>query len=196
MGKWFWRQIDFSPKSSRLAINASGTCQRALFSTDNYPAPDKKQLRTVWERHSKAVAACWNYQGNLKRKYWYLGPTLLIYLFIYLFIPPFWFNWSRVTMVPPWWSSGKASACQCRGHWFDPWVQEDPTCLTATNPMCHNYWALRPKLLKPTRPRACVPSSLCCTREAMAMRSLPTSMKTSPRSLQLEKSPRAVQPKS
>ena len=26
----------------------------------------------------------------------------------------------------PWWLSGKASACQCRGHRFDPWVGSIP----------------------------------------------------------------------
>ena len=28
-------------------------------------------------------------------------------------------------------------------------VQEDPTCCRATKPVCHNYWALMPQLLKP-----------------------------------------------
>ena len=26
----------------------------------------------------------------------------------------------------PWWLSGKASACQCGRHGFDPWGWEDP----------------------------------------------------------------------
>ena len=30
-------------------------------------------------------------------------------------------------------------------------VQEDPTCRGATKPVCHNYWAHVPQLLKPTR---------------------------------------------
>ena len=25
---------------------------------------------------------------------------------------------------PPWWPSGQASACQCRGHGFDPWSRK------------------------------------------------------------------------
>ena len=31
-------------------------------------------------------------------------------------------------MVPglPWWSSGYESACQCRGHGFDPWSRRIP----------------------------------------------------------------------
>ena len=40
----------------------------------------------------------------------------------------------------PWGLSGKESACQCRRRvWF--LVPEDPTCLRATKPMHHNYWA-------------------------------------------------------
>ena len=30
-------------------------------------------------------------------------------------------------------------------------VQEDPTCRGATKPMCRNYWACAPQLLKPAR---------------------------------------------
>ena len=26
----------------------------------------------------------------------------------------------------PWWLSGKESACQCRGHGFDPWSRKIP----------------------------------------------------------------------
>ena len=26
----------------------------------------------------------------------------------------------------PWWLSGKESACQCRGHGFDPWIRKIP----------------------------------------------------------------------
>ena len=26
----------------------------------------------------------------------------------------------------PWWSSGEESACQCRGHRFNPWFQKIP----------------------------------------------------------------------
>ena len=29
-------------------------------------------------------------------------------------------------------------------------VREDPTCCGATKPVCHNYWAHVPQLLKPT----------------------------------------------
>ena len=30
-------------------------------------------------------------------------------------------------------------------------VREDPTCCGATKPVCHNYWACEPQLLKPAR---------------------------------------------
>jgi len=116
------------------------------------------QTRNSWELCGNDTQRQWLHVGIIRGtwKYWYLGPT--------------WFNWSRVTMGPHWWSSGKASACQRRGHWFvrsleDPWVQEDPICLTATNPMCHNYWALRPKLLKPTHPTEPVHPRACAVQE-------------------------------
>ena len=52
----------------------------------------------------------------------------------------------------PWWLSGKESTCKCRRNGFDPWslIQENPTCLRATKPMHHNYWAyaLEPKSCK------------------------------------------------
>ena len=53
-------------------------------------------------------------------------------------------------MVPglPWWSSGYESACQCKGHRFDPWSRRIPhateqlsLCATTTEPACHNYWS-------------------------------------------------------
>ena len=59
-------------------------------------------------------------------------------------------------------------------------VWEDPTCHRATKPMHHNYWAYA---LEPA-------SHNYWTRmpgEATAMKSPRTTMKSSPRSLQLEK---------
>ena len=58
-------------------------------------------------------------------------------------------------------------------------IQEDPTCLRATNPMHHNYWSLcsrawEPPLLSPraTVPKACSPQSpRCLIRETTARRS-------------------------
>ena len=62
-------------------------------------------------------------------------------------------------------------------------VQEDPTCRGATKPVRHNYWARKPRLLKPLR----ASSPFSATREATAVRSPRTSMKKSSRSPQLEK---------
>ena len=56
-----------------------------------------------------------------------------------------------------------------QGTWVRPLVREDPTCRWATKPVCHNYWACAPQ------------------REATTMRSPCTTMKSRPRSLQLEK---------
>ena len=36
-----------------------------------------------------------------------------------------------------------------QGTWVQALVQEDPTCRGATKPVCHNYWAHTPLLLKP-----------------------------------------------
>ena len=53
----------------------------------------------------------------------------------------------------PWWRSGWESACQCRGHGFNPWCGKIPhaaeqlspcattTELCALEPVSHNYWA-------------------------------------------------------
>ena len=45
----------------------------------------------------------------------------------------------------PWWSSGKESAFQCRGHGFDPWSGKIPHAVeqlspstTTTEPEHHN----------------------------------------------------------
>ena len=52
----------------------------------------------------------------------------------------------------------------------------------ALEPVGHNYWACVPQLLKPTCLEPC-----SATREATAMRNPCTTMKSSPRSPQLEK---------
>ena len=48
----------------------------------------------------------------------------------------------------PWWRSGYESACQCRGHGFDPWSGKIPRateqlslCATTTEPASRNYWS-------------------------------------------------------
>ena len=68
-------------------------------------------------------------------------------------------------------------------------VQEDSTCLGATKPVYHNYWACA---LEPGSHNYCaqVPySPYTATREDIMMRSLSTAMKNSPYSPQPEKSP-------
>ena len=89
-----------------------------------------------------------------------------------------------------------------QGTWVGFLVWEDPTCHRATKPVCHNYWACMPQLLKPACCRARVPqlvSPRAATTEAHApracalqweattMRSPRTATKSSPRSPQLEK---------
>ena len=66
-------------------------------------------------------------------------------------------------------------------------VQEDPTGRRATKPVRHNYWActLEPASHNYWSSPAYSPCS--ATREATAMRSLCTSTKSNPCSLQLEK---------
>ena len=56
----------------------------------------------------------------------------------------------------PWWLSGKESACQCRGHGFDPWsrkithaVEQLSLYITSTEPVPWNLGAATPK---PTLP--------------------------------------------
>ena len=75
-----------------------------------------------------------------------------------------------------------------QGTWVQSSIWEDPTCLRATKPLCHNYWACAPepgnrncwarelKLLKPMCPR----TQERPTREATVMRSPYTTTKRSP----------------
>ena len=82
----------------------------------------------------------------------------------------------------PWWCSGWESACQCRGHGFEPWSEKIPRaaeqlspCATNTEPTCRNYWS------------PCIWSPCSTTREATAVRSPRTTTKSGPREPQLEK---------
>ena len=61
-------------------------------------------------------------------------------------------------------------------------VWEDPTCRGASKPVCRNYWAREPQLLKPVHLEAKL-----CKREATTMRSSCTATNSSPCSPQLEK---------
>ena len=61
----------------------------------------------------------------------------------------------------PWWHSGQESACQCRGHGFEPWSGKIPHAMEQLNPYATTtepaLWSLRdtttearvPQLLKP-----------------------------------------------
>ena len=51
----------------------------------------------------------------------------------------------KSTGEPPWWSCGRESALQRKGHWFDPWsrkishAMEQPSlCTTTTEPVLSN----------------------------------------------------------
>ena len=67
---------------------------------------------------------------------------------------------------PPWWLSGKESACQCRRHQFNPWPRKIPhvaeqlnSCTTTMELVLESPGATTtepmfvPQLLKPARPR-------------------------------------------
>ena len=64
----------------------------------------------------------------------------------------------------PWWSSGKESAFQCRGHGFNPWSGEIPhateqqsPCATTTEPALQN---LQVTTTEPAHPRDLMPQIL------------------------------------
>ena len=92
-----------------------------------------------------------------------------------------------------WWFSSWASACQCRGHQFDLWSWKIPNATgqlsqcTTTTEICSR--AGDAQLLSPyaTTTEACVPQSLCSTRDATTMRNLPPQLESSPSSQQLAK---------
>ena len=99
---------------------------------------------------------------------------------------------SRGYVRLPWWLSDKESGCQCRRHGFDSYrIQEDPTCHRATKPICHNYWAHEPQLLKPAHPKACGLQQ----EEPPQWEAQAPQLESSPHSLQLEKSPTQQQPR-
>ena len=81
----------------------------------------------------------------------------------------------------PWWLSEEESAFQCRGHRFNPWSNKIPHALEQVSP-----WATttEPTVLQLPKPVCLEP---CSTRETAAMRSLCTTMKSTPSSLQLGK---------
>ena len=82
----------------------------------------------------------------------------------------------------PWWHNGWESACQCRGHGFEPWSGKIPhaaeqlgPCTTTTEPSRHKYWS------------PCAWSPCSATGEAAAVRGPRTEVRSSPCSPQLER---------
>ena len=92
------------------------------------------------------------------------------------------FSWGKVGRIEEKMQPGAPNACQCRGRGFSPWSRKIPhamrqlsPCTTTTEPVCCKEWS----------PSA---YSLCSvTRQATAMRSPRTTMRSSPWSLQSEK---------
>ena len=81
----------------------------------------------------------------------------------------------KATYGLPWWCSGWESACQCRGHGFEPWSGRIPHAVEQLGP-----WAT-------TTEPACIWSLCSTTREATIVTGPRTVMKSGPRSPQLEK---------
>ena len=74
----------------------------------------------------------------------------------------------RSVLGPSWWSTGKESTMQCKGHGLDPWSGKIPHAAQQQSP-----WT--------TATEACVPYSTCSsTRGATAMRSPGTVIENSP----------------
>ena len=76
-----------------------------------------------------------------------------------------------------------------QGTWVQSLVWEDPTCLRATKPLCHNYWSPHSRACEPQLLKSECPEPVVCT----AVRSPCTTMKSSPISLQQEKARACVQ---
>ena len=52
----------------------------------------------------------------------------------------------KSTGEPPWWSCGRESALQRKGHWFDPWSWKIPH---AMEQLSHGPLLLKPACLEP-----------------------------------------------
>ena len=142
-----------------------------------------------WLSNQCVCFSCWNV-SELRAYHSFLNPSILLDILInvigyinqsnYLYFKPIPYL-KVMSLGLPRWHSGLESTCRCRGHGFNPWSGKIPhaaeqlnPCATTTEPVCHNYWS----------PRAEGP---CSTREATAVRSLHTPMRSNPRSPQLEK---------
>ena len=76
----------------------------------------------------------------------------------------------------PRWHGGWESACQCRGHSFDPWSGKIPNTPEQLKPTHHNYWT-----------QALESSSRNYWAHALQQGKPHNAAKSSPSSLQLEK---------
>lgn len=81
--------------------------------------------------------------------------------------------------------SGKDSACQSSRRGFDSWSGEDPSCHRETKSACPNLGASLLSLATATTEAQEPKGPGSTTREAPAMRSLPTGLETSPHLPQL-----------
>ena len=74
----------------------------------------------------------------------YISVDVCIYICIYMYTHarvPTLLNFKNIYIGLPWWRSGWESACQCRGHRFEPWsgkiphaVEQLSPCATTTEP--------------------------------------------------------------
>ena len=81
-----------------------------------------------------------------------------------------WFQLIKIMGGLLWWLSGKEYTCQRQEKWVLSLGWEDSTCLRATKPMHHNYWACA---LEPVSHNYWRPGSPC-SRKSTTRRSLCT----------------------
>ena len=73
-----------------------------------------------------------------------LAPPFFIHSFIHSFI--FGVLWILQDIFGlPWWGSGWESACQCRGHGFEPWSGKIPHAAEQLSPCAKTTEALMPR---------------------------------------------------
>ena len=72
----------------------------------------------------------------------------------------------------PWRSSGEESACQCRGHGFDPWSGKTARAEEQRSPTVPQLLSLGSRALKPQAQRPPAPQSLCSATRGAAISSL------------------------
>ena len=138
---------------------------------------------TVWQKR-KLLGSRWHHLVSSLRE-----RSGLFWLLSY---PIVWHCTSKIIVGTS--LVAQESACQCRGHRFEPWSGKNPHARRATKPVrhnywacalepaSHNYWARMPELLKPAR----LDPVLHNKRSHRNEKPRPT-MKSSPCSPQLEK---------